>query len=721
MDITKDFIFVISAVKNSCDTRTLKTILSEQSDTEISISGNKKNNIIDITKQLTICNIENALKDKVSPVTLFFKSIMEKECKKVARKYSTIKWLEDIDNIKKYIRFNKGPYSKFLGVCYFYILNKNDNNNIELIEKNLTDIYLCILKGQIDNLIVTLMEASKFFKEGKEGKNNNGITEEEIMALLKELEELKNENASLAAANKLLTKNNKVNVRQTDNLVVELDKLKETIVNAINVNLNKNNKELTEFFDKAKYNVLEKTYNRSLDKLSNEVSEHKANNKILLKENKELKKELEILKNKISVLENNNIQKNEPSDIVEEIILEKNNENDHSENIQNENTKIDYVNNNKIVWCKNIIPGEVIGVKSDGTEVVIKNIPDLTYLNIGFFVVIDKENNFCYNLKSYTNKDIYPNIKFGATIYQNGKYVINKELSGEIIEPNKDLKVQEDMVVGLDRNNEIKVIFKRYVPDLNDFKAHIECKKHHVFYILKILPNGFLVRDVLKNKEKFVNMEGNTQILREGDLVVCNKDNVMLGTMPNMLYLQSSINTHKKYYIINITKNNEVYGKAQNGNLIKLNDPNYIKFEDGDVVAVDEFNNILFLVDADTKLRIPTFKRIKNKLNETDIVNIIGNVLIIGNLSFASSYKMAFLKEGFKANVVEGFISYNKISQQLKDNDYIICVTTCCSHDNMWKLKENVKDNIIFTKNDGANRLVEELMNKINNNNNIKK
>lgn len=88
-------------------------------------------------------------------------------------------------------------------------------------------------------------------------------------------------------------------------------------------------------------------------------------------------------------------------------------------------------------------------------------------------------------------------------------------------------------------------------------------------------------------------------------------------------------------------------------------------------------------------------------------------MLILGNNSYANSYKLSLLKYGYKAEVLEGFEPWTRINSELKETDIVVVITSHISHDNMWRIKKEVNDiPVIYSEYDRANRILEQILNR---------
>ena len=85
--------------------------------------------------------------------------------------------------------------------------------------------------------------------------------------------------------------------------------------------------------------------------------------------------------------------------------------------------------------------------------------------------------------------------------------------------------------------------------------------------------------------------------------------------------------------------------------------------------------------------------------------------MVLGNKAYENSYKLCLLKFGYRAEVLEGFEPWAKISTELKETDIVVVVTSHVSHDNMWRAKKEIEDiPVIYSEFDGANRILEQVL-----------
>ena len=140
------------------------------------------------------------------------------------------------------------------------------------------------------------------------------------------------------------------------------------------------------------------------------------------------------------------------------------------------------------------------------------------------------------------------------------------------------------------------------------------------------------------------------------------------------------------------------------------------RISEGAVVEVGRHNHVIRLLKSEEQNR-PSIeqkvieRRLQEKETPTEADNEITEfkdekLLIIGNQSLGYGYTLAFMKEGYQAEVVSGHESYFKITKKAHKCDLIIFVTDAASHENYYKLKEDFKDKLVYANGEGANVLV---------------
>jgi len=172
-------------------------------------------------------------------------------------------------------------------------------------------------------------------------------------------------------------------------------------------------------------------------------------------------------------------------------------------------------------------------------------------------------------------------------------------------------------------------------------------------------------------------------------------------------YTLSSYYDKFEYGTVEI-KDGLAFLKKLSGEIVIINDaPDYLKpgiEDDGEAQETDTVKRNVS--------NISTFKRVSKK----ERIEVTKQVLILGNKAYENSYKLCLLKFGYKAEVLEGFEPWAKISNVLRDTDVVVVVTSHISHDNMWRVKKEITDiPVIYSEFDGANRILEKVIAAENN------
>lgn len=375
----------------------------------------------------------------------------------------------------------------------------------------------------------------------------------------------------------------------------------------------------------------------------------------------------------------------------------------------------------RIGYC-NIENSKHYIIDAEGKESEIVNIPNSTYLGEGQFVLVDQYNNFKWAYPYRTDYNDYHKIySYGVIILKDNKYFIDK--GSGIIEniniPN-NIQLKERQVVSIDNQNNLLRYYKsiKYSADL--FMKSIRSKNQKMLFILKIMSNGCILRDIETGVEFFKVLDINNRKVEEEQVICVNGNEIISIFNSSKIYTLSSFYDKADYGIVK-EENNQFFIKKINGELYLLNDyPPFIK--DGQTIYIDEFNNFLSveenecIISHNSKKRYSSNKPLK-RLNRTKAMQISKNVTILGNKNFENSYKLGLLKYGYRAEVIEGFEPWSKILNPLKDSDIVIVITNHISHDNMWRVKRDISNiPVIYSEYDGVNRILEQIQNNLTDN-----
>jgi len=286
------------------------------------------------------------------------------------------------------------------------------------------------------------------------------------------------------------------------------------------------------------------------------------------------------------------------------------------------------------------------------------------------------------------------------------------------IPPNVQLR--DKSIVSVDSNNNFLRFYKPVKHNADSFMMSAKAKGHTLAFVLKILDNGVLLRDIETGREFFKEMDTDGITFKEQQILCLHEGNVVHTLTSCKFYTLSSYYDKFEYGTVEI-KDGLAFLKKLSGEIVIINDaPDYLK--PGQVAYVDENNNFCGIEDdgeaqeTDTVKRnvsnISTFKRVSKK----ERIEVTKQVLILGNKAYENSYKLCLLKFGYKAEVLEGFEPWAKISNVLRDTDVVVVVTSHISHDNMWRVKKEITDiPVIYSEFDGANRILEKVIAAENN------
>lgn len=347
----------------------------------------------------------------------------------------------------------------------------------------------------------------------------------------------------------------------------------------------------------------------------------------------------------------------------------------------------------------------------------LKNIPKNVYISEHQFVLVNNRKDcsflWAYNCKFDTLFSISQSYVF-ASIEKRGKeYFVSKD--GTILEKltnmNKNAILSNQQIIAMNvLDNKFIRYYKTFKPLVNDFEECMKIKDQTPYFVLKILNNGFFVRNIFTKKEMFFNIEiGN---IKEQNIVLMENDTIIKIFQYSIFYTLSPIYENKEFGYINIIDGTYFVKKISGENVILNNVPPTHTFKDGDNVCIDEFNNYLFSETYKKQEAIKYAKKInKNRPSPNKTLDnvIFKDVLIIGKPTYENSYKLALYKSGYKCEVIDGYSSWNKISSAINNKDIIAIDTSYISHDNMWTAKKGINIPIIYCEYDGANRIVQEL------------
>lgn len=350
----------------------------------------------------------------------------------------------------------------------------------------------------------------------------------------------------------------------------------------------------------------------------------------------------------------------------------------------------------------------------------IFDIPTSIYIAQNQFILVDEYNCFRYAFPYWVgdNEIITSNINSFAVVSMKDNDIYIEKGDNVFQRLNNipsTVQLREKNIVSVDSQNSFIRFYKPIKHNADSFMQSAKAKGHQLTFVLKILPDGVLLRDIETGKEFFKAMSADGATFKEQQILCLHEGNIVHSLNSCKFYTLSSFYDKFEYGIIEI-KDGLTFLKKLSGETVIINDaPLYLKA--GQVAYVDENNNFCGIEDngevpeSDTVKRnvtnIHTFKRISKK----DKIEVTKSVLILGNNTYANSYKLCLLKFGYKAEVIEGFEPWTKINTEIKETDIVVVITSHISHDNMWRVKKEITDiPVIYSEFDGANRILEQVL-----------
>lgn len=545
----------------------------------------------------------------------------------------------------------------------------------------------------------------------------------------------------------------------TINTVSELEEKKDKLVEKFKEEVNKNREKLNSYEEKLKFyqknnndSLLNRLYedirkkDAELDDIKNELlrkNEVEANrfdvlyNKIQTmnteKERLLLKiKELEVrnaeLKTIISEAEEDNllsdinkyISKYGTEKIIDLLHMKENLDNKEKAKEASENTTTSFINF-RIGYAT--LTGQGIEIITSYGSYPVNKIPEKSIIGEGQFIRIDTKNNFINSYRYYTQHKVSfhlnPESKFGEIKYINGKPFI--DTGSNMMQPVSGATntIQEGQLVFADNSGKINIFFKKMNFVLDFFYEIIKFRGLELWRINDILNNMCIIENIETKKKEVFNIPEDYKI-KLNDILLKKADS-LINIFDFRFY------SHSRYYNSSIQGTAQVEEdvvmlvKSTGEKVIIKNLINISNIETGDTITIDEYNNLIRYEKNSYLEKNDTPKR-KNLIQMSDkfkVNQLIVNkqVLIIGNPAYQQSYKLNFLKNGYQAEIIDGFSSWSKIQKHLKNIDIVVVIVSFASHDNMWQIKENVKGiPVIYPDSDGANRIIEQLENYYNEN-----
>ncbi len=352
----------------------------------------------------------------------------------------------------------------------------------------------------------------------------------------------------------------------------------------------------------------------------------------------------------------------------------------------------------------------------------ILNLPENLYLAQHQFVLVDNRYNFLYSFNYYyePHEVDYLISRFAKAEYINGELMVDV-FNNEHVKLYHDLKnaqLFDGQIVSISSNNTLVRYYKPLKFNAETIMDSVLAKGFKLYSVEKVFDNAVHVKDVLtKNELLITEIDFNGFPVEEKDVISLSNNRVINCFKSRAFYRTTKYYDGVSFGTVEL-KNGIAYVRKLNDELVILNNiPTNYTLNDGNVVAIDEENNFIqlkenkgILPDTQEKRKKSEPKTQKPDYENSEGIEITNHALIIGNPSYKSSYAIAFRKQGYDVEVVDGFESYPKIASAMKDKDVVIVITTFVSHDVMYRVKKECQDiPVIFTGNDGANQLVIEI------------
>lgn len=345
------------------------------------------------------------------------------------------------------------------------------------------------------------------------------------------------------------------------------------------------------------------------------------------------------------------------------------------------------------------------------------SLPKEIYLENKQLIAVSRNNIF---IKSYDQL-------FNDEVFET--YTLNEVASRKPLKvygPNEELisirKTDEifdtGSIVRMDKNHQIiGEAFEKTENSLSSIASSIKSKNHQLIYVNKKYKNGTLTYDLINEEELIFNKVidvlehtivtvENNQLIRRFDFDKYLKDKTMLKNLTVGYYLKEG-----GHVWIEFVNNRRLpFSEFQVRGDYEL--------ENGDVLGIDLFNNIVKHYNSEKTFeltdekKIIDYKRKNEEPSEKINYSIIyeKEFLIVGNEKLGQRYIDSFKENGIKADFVPGHESYYKIQSKANQCDEILFITTAASHTNFYNLKKDYFDKLTFINYQGVNRLLDYIL-----------
>lgn len=284
----------------------------------------------------------------------------------------------------------------------------------------------------------------------------------------------------------------------------------------------------------------------------------------------------------------------------------------------------------------------------------------------------------------------------------------------------KTTQLREDQIVSMDSKNQYIRFYFPIKANLDGFIESMKARGLIPYVLLRKLSGGYILRNILTDEEKFSIIDKLEEWdIEERQVLIMQEDKVCQVFRQPKFYTLSSFYKLAEHASVKKIDGEEIFIEKTSGEIVKLLDkPTHIEFEIEQVVKIDEYHNYLHMeysTEMNKSLTDDRKRLIQNQQRKTNYVpsapiEIKKEVLIIGKITYEFNYKALLLKHGYRTNVVDGYEPWVKIKQASKQKDVIVVVEDFISHDNMFKVKEELQDrSIVYSEKDGANFIAEKI------------
>ena len=357
----------------------------------------------------------------------------------------------------------------------------------------------------------------------------------------------------------------------------------------------------------------------------------------------------------------------------------------------------------------------------DSTQEKFKllSLPNEIYLENHQIIAVSKNNIF---IKSYNQifideiHEAYTLNEVASTqplrVYGPNEKIISVNGTNELQEIGSIVRISKSQQI-------IGKSFKKTENSLSSITCSIKSKNHKLLYVEEKYKNGLLAYDLIENER--VIFKKVFDVLEHSIITIEN--NELIKRFKYSKYLEDSKllrNLSVGYYL---EKGDHKWIEKINGSRLPLSEfqlrINHC-LENGDVLGIDSFNNIVKHYTSEKVFELTDEQKIINYKRKNDTLTANHNTdyqilyekvfLIVGNEKLGQRYIESFKENGIKADFVPGHESYYKIQSKANQCDEILFITTAASHTNFYNLKKDFFNKLTFINYQGVNRIFDYIL-----------